>query len=377
MRRKILMAGISIKDIKPTYEGFIFTMIFALLFIVTNLYMIDYKSMQNLIESEDPFMILILFAILVFLGKNSQIDFNKYRLYFLVLWGLYVAAITASMLMKDHFVWTEMIVWLMLTVVLTYRIPSRLVTYLIIAALLSLPALLMIDHTLNESGATLVLVFTAGLLLMPKTNRSMLFYILPAFIILNIITTSRTAMAAFIVVALIQLAWINLPGASRTQKKWFAGAVGGSIIIVMIFFFRPIFDFFIGPYAINNGFSLDTFTSERYVLWETIWAEKKWFGQGGSYFDFTELLHAHNILFDTLGRYGILAALLFVFVLGAAGVIALMRRNFDILLYFGVFIFIGMFEYSYLFMFVYFSPVVLFFMLLAYVLTPKEESAGG
>ena len=372
MRRKILMAGISIKDIKPTYEGSIFTMIFALLFIVTNLYMIDYKSMQSLIESQDPFMILILFAILVFLSKNSVIDLNKYRVSFLVLWGFYVATITLSMLMKDHFVWSEMLIWLMLTAVLMYRAPARLVTYLIIAALISLPPLLMIDHTLNESGATLVFVFTAGLLLMPKKNAYMLFYMLPAFIMLNVITTSRTAMAAFIAVVLIQLAWINLPGASRTQKKWFAGVVGGLVIITLVVFFRPIFEFFIGPYAINNGFTLHTFTSERYVLWETIWAEKEWFGQGHGYFDFTELLHAHNILFDTLGRYGILAALLFVSVLSAACVIALTRRAFGILLYFAIFIFIGMFEYSYLFMFVYFSPVVLFFILLAYVLGPRE-----
>ncbi|MHC0552905.1 hypothetical protein [Salinicoccus sp. CNSTN-B1] len=228
------MAGISIKDIKPTYEGFIFTMIFALLFIVTNLYMIDYKAMQSLMTSQDPFMILILFTVLVFLRKNSQVDFNKYRLYFLVLWGLYVATMTASMLMKDHFVWSEMLIWLMLTVVLMYRIPARLVTYLIIAALISLPSLLMIDHTLNESGATLVFVFTAGLLLMPKKNAYMLFYMLPAFIMLNVITPSRTAMAAFIAVALVQLAWINLPGATRTQKKWFAGVVGGLAVITLV-----------------------------------------------------------------------------------------------------------------------------------------------
>ncbi|WP_434120956.1 O-antigen ligase family protein [Salinicoccus roseus] len=370
------MSGSHMKDIKPTYERLMFTTIFALLFTVMNLYMIDYRAMQSVIESQDPFMILILFTILVFLGKNSQIDFDKYRLYFLVLWGLYVTVITASMLMKDHFVWTEMIIWLMLTAVLSYRIPSRLVTYLIIAALISLPALFMIDHTLNESGATLVFVFTAGLLLMPKKNSYMLFYMLSAFIMLNIITTSRTAMAAFIAVAIIQLAWINLSGASRTQKKWFAGAAGGSIIIVIIFFFRPIFNFFIGR-NISNGLTLNNFTSGRYVLWETIWAEKKWFGQGHDYFDFTELLHAHNILFDTLGRYGILAALLFVFVLGAACAIAMMRRTFGILLYFAVFIFTGMFEYSYLFMFVYFSPVVLFFILLAYVLTSKEQPSGG
>ncbi|WP_271400394.1 O-antigen ligase family protein [Salinicoccus roseus] len=367
------MAGISIKDIKPTYEGSIFTMIFALLFIVTNLYMIDYKSMQSLIESQDPFMILILFAILVFLSKNSVIDLNKYRVSFLVLWGLYVATITLSMLMKDHFVWSEMLIWLMLTAVLMYRVPSRLVTYLIIAALFSLPALLMIDHTLNESGATLVFVFTAGLLLMPKKNAYMLFYMLPAFIMLNIITTSRTAMAAFIAVVLIQLAWINLSGASRTQKKWFAGVVGGLVAITLVVFFHPIYEFFIGHYAINKGFTLNTFTSGRYVLWETIWAKKEWFGQGHGYFDFTELLHAHNIFFDTLGRYGILAALLFVLVLGAACVIALARRNFGILLYFAIFIFIGLFEYNYLFMFVYFSPIVLLFVLMAYLLTFRED----
>lgn len=367
------MSGSHMKDIKPTYEGLMFTTIFALLFTVMNLYMIDYRAMQSVIESQDPFMILILFTILVFLGKNSQIDFDKYRLYFLVLWGLYITVITASMLIKDHFVWTEMIIWLMLTAVLSYRIPSRLVTYLIIGALISLPSLLLADGTLNESGATLVLVFTAGLLLMPRTNRAMIFYILPTFLVLNIITTGRTAIFTYLAIAFLQLAWINLYRTTETQRKWFLGGLGGLAVSILLFFARPLYRFFIGNNMDGGGIDLNDFTSGRYELWATVWHNRQWFGEGHQYFNFTELIHAHNIFFDTLGRYGIIPLILFILVLGVVLLLSMTKYTLGILLYFGAYIFIGLFEYNYLFMFVYFSPIVLLFIFMAYILTFRED----
>ncbi|HIW12367.1 MAG TPA: hypothetical protein H9891_04330 [Candidatus Salinicoccus stercoripullorum] len=54
----------------------------------------------------------------------------------------------------------------------------------------------MSDITLNESGATLELVFAFGLIFMPKANKAMTGYVLPTLALPVLITTSGTAMAA-------------------------------------------------------------------------------------------------------------------------------------------------------------------------------------
>ncbi|WP_051683095.1 O-antigen ligase family protein [Salinicoccus luteus] len=369
------MARVNVERAYFTYEAFVFTTVFTLLFMATNVFMIDYRNIQSLVSSQEPFMILILAAILVFLYKNARISLSPLRKSFLALWGLYVGSLFLSMMIADHFVWTEALILLMVTAVLFYRVPGRLVVYLIISALISLPTLLLIDHTLNESGATLVLVFTAGLLIMTRTNRAMIFYMLPTFLILNLITTSRTAIITYVFIAFLQLAWINLYKTPVKQKKWFVGIVTGGFGIILLLFGRTIYQFFVGSSLSGGGFGWNDFTSGRYILWTTVWDNKQWFGEGHTYFDFTDLLHAHNIFFDTLGRYGIIPLILFILVLGAVCILSMTKYTLGILLYFGAYIFIGMFEYNYLFMFVYFSPIVLLFIFMAYILTFRENQS--
>ncbi|MCG7333036.1 O-antigen ligase family protein [Salinicoccus roseus] len=367
------MTNITVDRAYFTYEAIVFTTVFTLLFMVTNIFMIDYRNLQSMIASQDAFMILMLAAILIFLYKNARISLSPLRKMFLTLWGLYIGSLFLSMIIAGHFVWTEALILLMVTAILFYRIPGRLVVYLVIGALLSLPSLLLIDHTLNESGATLVLVFTAGLLLMPRTNRAMIFYMLPTFLVLNIITTGRTAIFTYLAIAFLQLAWINLYRTTETQRKWFLGGLGGLAVSILLFFARPLYRFFIGNNMDGGGIDLNDFTSGRYELWATVWHNRQWFGEGHQYFNFTELIHAHNIFFDTLGRYGIIPLILFILVLGVVFLLSMTKYTLGILLYFGAYIFIGLFEYNYLFMFVYFSPIVLLFIFMAYILTFRED----
>ncbi|MDB0579502.1 O-antigen ligase family protein [Salinicoccus roseus] len=367
------MAQIKIGRPHSTYEAVVFIAIFTLIFMMTNIFMIDYQNIQSTIVSQDPFMILMLAAILAFLYKNARISLSPLRKMFLTLWGLYIGSLFLSMVVANHFVWTEALILLMVTAILFYRIPGRLIVYLIIGALISLPSLLLIGHTLNESGATLVLVFTAGLLLMPRTNRAMIFYMLPTFLVLNIITTSRTAIFTYLAIAFLQLAWINLYRTTETQRRWFLGIVTGGLAIILLIFGDSIYRFFVGYSTTGQGFNMNKFTSHRYELWATVWHNRQWFGEGHAYFNFTELIHAHNIFFDTLGRYGIIPLVLFILVLGAISLLATTKYTLGILLYFGAYIFIGLFEYNYLFMFVYFSPIVLLFIFMAYILTLRED----
>ncbi|GAB3063672.1 O-antigen ligase domain-containing protein [Salinicoccus sesuvii] len=366
------MAKIDIHRSYFTYEALLFIAIFTLLFMGTNIIMMDYRGIQNTIASQDPFMILILGAILAFLYKNSTFSWTPLRKMFLILWGLYITSIFLSMLIADHFVFTEVLILLMVTVILAYKIPKQLIIYLVLAALLSLPFLLIVDYTLNESGATLVMVVTAGFLIVPRTNRAMILYLLPSFLLLSLITTSRSAIGTFLLITAFQLAWINLYQTSIKQKKWFFGTAIGVIVIGLVIFAGRIYQFFIGASLEREGYFWNDLTSKRYELWATVWNNRQWFGEGHSYFNFTDLLHAHNILFDTLGRYGIITLVLFVLILALVWLLSITKYTLSIFLFMTAYLFIGMFEYNYLFMFVYFSPIILFFVLTAYMLTLRE-----
>ncbi|HLQ97576.1 MAG TPA: O-antigen ligase domain-containing protein, partial [Candidatus Dormibacteraeota bacterium] len=81
-----------------SYEGFLFTLIFTLIFIITNLIMIDFRSIQNTVTGQTPFYILIILAILAYLYKNSAVEMTKPRVIFLGFWILYVLSMFISML---------------------------------------------------------------------------------------------------------------------------------------------------------------------------------------------------------------------------------------------------------------------------------------
>lgn len=356
-----------------SHEGLIFTAMFTLIFILTNLLMIDYRGMQTLVTNMDPFNILILGAIWAYLYKNSKIHFNRKKILFLIVWGLYLASVFASMLISNHFVATEAVIWMMLTIMFLYKMPKELILYITAGAILSLPSLLLSDITLNESGATLVLIYTAGLIFMPKTNKAMVFYVLPTFAMLLLITTSRTAIGLYLLVTVLQFAYINLFEKDRGQRKRFLFAMGAVILAPIIIFFKQIYSFFINNSVTSDGINLNRLTSGRYEPWKTVVENSRWFGEGHSYVDFTHLIHVHNILFDTLGRYGIMTAILFVLLLITIFLISIIStRNFNISLFLAAFILVGMFEYNYLFMFVYFSPVVLFFVITGFITNQNE-----
>lgn len=358
-----------------SHEGLIFTVMFTLIFILTNLLMIDYKGLQSLITNMDPFTILILGGILAYLYKNTKITFTRNKNRFLIVWGLYVTSVFVSMLIAGHFVWTEAFIWIMLTVMFLYKIPIELIMYMTAGALLSLPTLLLADMTLNESGATLVLVYTAGLIFMPKTNKAMLWYVLPTFLLLLIITTSRTAIGLYLLVTIAQLAYINMCKTDKGQRKKFLIAMGAIILAPMLIFFRQIYNFFNNNSISSAGVNLDRLTSGRFEPWQTLIINSRWFGQGHDYVDFTHLMNVHNIVFDTLGRYGIITMVLFIAFLILIILMSIFTtKSFNITLFLMAFILTGMFEYNYLFMFVYFSPVVLFFVITGFISNEKNFS---
>lgn len=356
--------------------GIFFILLFTLIFVVTNLIMIDYLSLQTIIQSQDPFMVLILFAILAYLYKNSEIErpFSKMKIIFLILWSLYVLSMFISMIVAHHFVLLEALILIMIILVFVFRMTKELLIYLIAAAILSIPSLLLAESTLNESGSTLVLIFAAGFLIMPKLNKWVLLYGLTTFALLLTITTSRTAILTFLIILFIHLGYINLYQTSKRQKQIFISVVTAGLLAVVIFFFRPFYQFFTDGSIGRDGIDWNLLTSTRYELWVTVFHNREWLGDGHDYFNFTDLLHAHNILFDTLGRYGIVTTILFVAILVFVLVAAVRSvKTLSSAVFIFAFIIIGMFEYSWLFMFTYFSPIVLYLVINSHILSMRSN----
>ena len=171
------------KRIFTSYEGILLTFIFTLIFIITNLVMVDFAGVQALItgQGQTPFFILILIVILAYLFKNSKIDIKGGRFLFVIIWNVYVLSIFISMIVNQDFVWTEALVLVMLSVMFLFRVPRELLTIMVVSALISLPALLLQPILLNETGATFVLIYTAGQMFLPRHNKAMSYYSLPAF----------------------------------------------------------------------------------------------------------------------------------------------------------------------------------------------------
>src|SRR5699024_9756505 len=141
--------------------------------------------------------------------------------------------------------------------------------------------------------------------------------------------------------------------------------------------YQTIYRFFTEGSITADGVDLNRLTSGRYEPWMHILNNMSWFGEGSDYIDFTELLHVHDIFLDTLGRYGVVTAVLFVVVLGLWLVMSMrMDRGFNFGLFLVAFVLIGMFEYNYLFMFVYFSPVVLLFVAGSRVVSVADKNGN-
>ncbi|SDL29950.1 hypothetical protein SAMN05216216_13914 [Lacicoccus qingdaonensis] len=363
------------KRIFTSNEGILLTFIFTLIFIITNLVMVDFAGVQALItgQGQTPFFILILIVILAYLFKHSKIDLKGGRFLFLIIWNVYVLSIFISMIVNEDFVWTEALVLVMLSVMFLFRMPGGLLTIMVVSALISLPALLLQPILLNETGATFVLIYTAGLIFLPRHNKAMLYYSLPAFLLLMLITHSRTAIAVFMVVTIIQLSFINLYKREKKHQKNFLLTLLVSGLIPLIIFFQPLFRFFTIGGLGSEGIDWNQVTNGRYEPWMHVVDNMSWFGGGRDYIDFTSLLHVHNIFFDTLGRYGIITTVLFTVLVIGALIIALKSvRTFHLALYIFTFILIGMTEYNYLFMFVYFSPVILLFVIMSYLVDERR-----
>src|SRR5699024_609293 len=157
--------------------------------------------------------------------RHSRVTF-PIKVIFLAALSLYFLSMFISILVNRDFILPEALVMILLTMMFLFKMRRSLLISMTASALISLPALLLQVDTLNETGATLVRVYTVALIFLPETNKTMLDYGLPAFALLLLIALSRTAIAVFIAVTNMQLIHINFRQKSDRQKKRFFITLG-------------------------------------------------------------------------------------------------------------------------------------------------------
>src|SRR5699024_9066625 len=122
---------------------------------------------------------------------------------------------------------------------------------------------------------------------------------------------SRTAIAVFILVTIIQLSFINLYKREKQHQRNFLLILLTSALTPLIIFFRPLFSFFTMDGLGSDGIDWNKVTNGRYEPWTHVVNNMTWFGEGRNYIDFKSLLHMNDRIFDTLNQFDIITTVIF------------------------------------------------------------------
>lgn len=197
-----------------TYEGIVFTLIFTLLFSTAHLIAIDFGGLGSVVQNDTPLYILIFTAIFIYLQRNSKIIFTGMKLGFYVIWLLYILTIHINDFSSGEFSWTKTAVYILISLIFLYKIPSELLVFLISGGVIS--GFILLGGT-DGSGVSVAaaLILSSGLLLLPKDNQALLFYLLPAVSVILIIPFSSTALITMAGIFLSYFVLINISPTGR------------------------------------------------------------------------------------------------------------------------------------------------------------------
>lgn len=176
-----------------TYEGIVFTLIFTLLFSTAHLVMMDVGGLGSLIKTEKPLYILIFAAVFIYLQRNSKVVFTSMKFGFYSIWLVYILSVLITDFAAGSFSWIEAAVYILISLIFLYKIPSELLVFLLTGGVISgLLLLFSSDGSGVSVAASLILI--SGLILLPKNNQAFLFYLLPAAAVILTIPFSSTAL---------------------------------------------------------------------------------------------------------------------------------------------------------------------------------------
>lgn len=231
-----------------TYEGIVFTLIFTLLFSTAHLTAIDFGGLGNVVKNDMPLYILIFTAIFIYLQCNSKVVFTAVKAGFYIIWLLYILTIFINDFSAGEFSWTKIAVYILISLIFLYNIPSELPVFLMSGGIIS--GFILLGGT-EGSGVSIAaaLILSSGLLLLPKENQAFLFYLLPAVSVILIIPFSSTALITMGGTFLSYFVLINISATGR-----YIAPVTVTITAVIIFTVNFIYQNFILQKSIYTVF---------------------------------------------------------------------------------------------------------------------------
>lgn len=197
-----------------TYEGIVFTLIFTLLFSTAHLIMIDAGGLGSLIKTEAPLYILIFTVIFIYLQRNSKVVFTSMKFGFYSIWIVYILSVFITDFAAGDFSLIEAAVYILISLIFLYKIPSELLMFLLTGGVIS-GLLLLFGSEGSGVSVAAALILISGLILLPKNNQAFLFYLLPAAAVILTIPFSSTALITTGGIFTAHLILINILSSKR------------------------------------------------------------------------------------------------------------------------------------------------------------------
>lgn len=308
-RKVSLLIGV-LHEMKISIQKFYLLFLTVALVFIMNLMMmnifISYREVQNIWV----FLLVYCFFIIIIVFRKS---FKKKNIFFLLIWELLIFSVFISKYIHGDFQILEYTLYSALVPfcfftnhILKYK-NTILLSYVVAGA----PFLFFMGTSNNNLGMLLSMIgiVLLNILISKKVNNKYIYLIIFTFTIAIYLTLSRTALVAFLSIALLQI-FIMI----KRENASFLGFIRKIITIIALF----IIIYFTSEYIIDLIFSkysashLDI-TSGRETIWQsTIQTGLTWFGNGEDYFSIYNVRDAHNSYIQVLGEYGFIGFILFV-----------------------------------------------------------------
>ncbi|QKY70301.1 O-antigen ligase family protein [Lentibacillus sp. CBA3610] len=347
------------------------------LFFFSNLISLDLYNLHEKVEDGWIVMLIISLIVLPF-TIIYKYNLTKKKLILLFLWELFISSVLISKLLNNEFVQIEFLFYLIIVPLVFFNkgIMEYKNTFLAAAVLSVLPLLTILQPWNRLAILISVISITLIGFIILKNPFIKTTYLIGLLLII-FITTHRTSLLTFlIIVSATLLLRVFARKTSSFVDLLKRLVVTGVIIGVAFILYDNIFNAFLYKREISGVVDLNSISAGRVDMWvETLKNGITLFGNGEAYFTNTfDLYHAHNIIVQITGAYGIISLILFLLLIGF--LFKEVYRNRDkhkYIYFFSAYFLIGMTEYI-LFINTYFIyPSILFFAFMGTLINEETQ----
>lgn len=309
-------------------------------------------DLNNIIENKNIILAVVCLIIMLIKRKELEEELSirekKRFLFFNILWlTLLITILISKIIHKELNIIDDLIFMTIVPIFFFYNNSYKQDENIQIASFLNIFPLICIMKPVNSIAIIIsfigVMILNLTMNDIKKNGKIITYVIIVAIIsVLIMLTRCRTALITFAIIAIINYISIvvNCKNDENVRRK-------NKYFLIILFVLSPIILFTLKNYIFNKYESTSTnLTSGRTKMWKIILEEDVGaFGLGNQ-----KLINdinkgdSHNIFFQTLGHYGIIPTILFVFVNAYLIYRCIKKKNFEIINLCLCYYLIGMFE---------------------------------